>query len=100
MSSWKMGTELVHPIGRVVSRNAPKGVWKVVRSREEIASARSSYPTNKSIMLLQARPAKCSASCSVKGGTPECAMVTWLRGSRDCTIQSDLPSFLTTQNQQ
>ena len=46
----------------------------------------------------QALPAKCSASCSVKGGTPECCIVTLLRGSSDCTILSDFPSFLTTQN--
>ena len=46
----------------------------------------------------QALPAKCSASCSVKGGTPECCIVTLLRGSSDCTILSDFPSFLTMQN--
>ena len=49
-------------------------------------------------MLPQARPAKCSANCSVYGGTPECCMVTSFSGSSDCTILSDLPSFLTTQN--
>ena len=37
-------------------------------------------------MLLHAWPAKCSASCSVKGGMPECQIVTALSGSRDCTI--------------
>ena len=31
-SSWKMGTELVHPIGRVTNLSAPKGVWNVVKS--------------------------------------------------------------------
>jgi hypothetical protein len=30
MSSWKIGTELVQPMGRVTSQRAPKGVWKVV----------------------------------------------------------------------
>src|SRR5216684_4466668 len=31
-SSWKMGMEFVHPIGRVTSRSDPNGDWNVVRS--------------------------------------------------------------------
>ena len=76
----------------------PKGVWKVVRSRNDIASARSSYPTYKSIMLLQACPAKCSASCSIKGDAPECRIVTALSGSKDCMMQREVLSFFTMQN--
>ena len=49
-------------------------------------------------MLQHALPANCSASCSVNGGTPECAIVTWFNGSRDWTIRSDFPSFFTTTN--
>src|SRR5271156_1304605 len=49
-------------------------------------------------MLQQDRPANCSASCSVYGGTPECAIVTSFKGSKDCTIRSDFPSFLITTN--
>src|SRR5271156_5001766 len=91
-SSLKIGTELVHLIGNVVRRNAPNGVWNVVRSRDDVASARLSYPTCRSIILLHARPANCSASWSVNGGTPEWAIVTLLSGSKDCTIRKDFPS--------
>ncbi|ETW85295.1 hypothetical protein HETIRDRAFT_310108 [Heterobasidion irregulare TC 32-1] len=41
-SSWKIGTEFVHPMGRVTSRWAPNGVWNVVKSRDDSASPRSS----------------------------------------------------------
>src|SRR5260370_30713390 len=44
-SSWKMGTEFVHPIGRVTSQSDPNGDWNVVRSREVSTSPHSSYPT-------------------------------------------------------
>ena len=52
----------------------------------------------KSIMLLQACPAKCSVSCSVKGGMPECQIVIALSGSKDCTMRREVLSFFTTQN--
>ena len=41
MSSWNIGTEFVHPMGSVTSHRAPKGDWKVVRSRESGASPHS-----------------------------------------------------------
>ena len=91
--------EFVHPISRVTSQSAPKGDWKVVRSRDDSARPRSSYPTYKSSIPPQARPAKCSPIWLVNGVTPACLMVTWLRGSRLWTIWSDFPSFLMTQNQ-
>ena len=71
-SSWKMGTEFVQPIGSVVSRSSPKGDWKVVMSREDSASGRLSYPTYKSSMPPQARPANVSVRWSGMGVTPEC----------------------------
>ena len=70
----------------------------MVRSHDDTASAQTLYPTYKSIMLLQACPAKCSANCSIKGGTPECRIVTTLSGSKDCTMWRQVLSFFTMQN--
>src|ERR1044071_3611998 len=94
-----MGTELVHPMGNVTSRKAPNGVWNVVRSLDDSASRRSSYPTYKSRIPPHARPLKCSARESAAGGQPKCAMVTALSGSKLCTILKDTPSFFVTVNQ-
>ena len=71
-SSWNMGTEFVQPMGSVTSRCAPNGVWNVVKSREDSAISRSSYPTYRSSKPRQGRPANCSAIWSGIGGTPEC----------------------------
>ena len=99
-SLWNIETELVHPIGNIMSRSVLNGDWKVVRSRDDSDRPRLSYPTYKSSILPQARPAKCSPIWSVKGVTLACLMVTLLSGSRLCMIRSDLPSFLIMQNHQ
>src|SRR5258708_3596500 len=44
-SSWKMGTEFVHPISRVMSWSDPNRDWNVVRLQEVSTSPRSLYPT-------------------------------------------------------
>ena len=97
-SSWNIGTEFVHPIGKVTSLSTPNSVWNVVRSLEHSASIRSLYPTYKSRIPPQVLPAKYIASSSVASGSPECAMVTLLRGSRLCTMRRLFPSFFITQN--
>src|SRR5258707_10741902 len=58
--SWKMGTEFVHPIGRVMSRSDPNGDWNVVRLQEVSASPCSSYPMERSNIPPHVQPAKFS----------------------------------------
>ena len=70
----------------------------MVKLCEDSANKRSSYPTNKSKVALQARPAKCSANGSVAGGNPECAIVTLFNSSRLWTIRRLFPSFFKTVN--
>jgi hypothetical protein len=68
-----------------------------VKSHDLLSNARSSYPTYRSRIPPQVRPAKCSASWSVYGGTPECWIVTAFSSSRLWTMRS-LPPFFRTVN--